>query len=107
MRDSQPLNARNSIEVTDSGIVISVRAVQPLNARHLIEVTDSGIVILVRDLQPSNAPAPIEVTESGIVTSELFPLYFIRVPSFEIIKSERLSEVVAVGFASGSDSEVV
>ena len=55
------------IEVTLSGIVISVSSWQPVNVLLSTEVSFWERVMFLRALQQAKAASPIEVTLSGIV----------------------------------------
>ena len=75
-----PLNAKDSIVVTLSGISMLVKPIHPENAPYFILVTLFGISILVRPIKLENAESPILVTYSpsylaGIIMSISIPIY--------------------------------
>ena len=67
VKELQPAKAFSPIVVTESGMVIEVRAEQPKKAPSLISVREVGKCIVVKELQPAKAYSPIVVTESGMV----------------------------------------
>ena len=76
MREVQPENAPDPMDVTESGMVTEVSPVQPENALSPMDVTESGMVTEVSPVQPENALPPMDVTESPMVTelSEVQPM---------------------------------
>lgn len=65
-RDLQFTNAPSLIEVTEEGMVTSVRAVHPLKENLLIDLINGENSTFLSDVQLSNANSPIEVTDDGI-----------------------------------------
>ena len=74
------------MEVTELGMVISVKPVQPENALLPMEVTELGIVIAVKLVQEENALLPIDFTELPIVTV------------FKLVQEEYLQPIITQYF---------
>ena len=65
VRPEQP--EKQSIDVTELGMVTEVKLVQLPKAPCLIDVTELGMVTEVKLEQPLKARLPIDVTELGMV----------------------------------------
>ena len=69
----QKEKVQSPMEITESGMTISVRDSHPAKAMFPMDVTESGMAILVSEVQPvsvvqsEKAQFPMDVTESGMV----------------------------------------